>query len=573
MKFNKEKRYLKLLPIDWKKPKDSDYYLKRSNHLHAYHQASKISMIYGLLGIIWFIFPEQAFRKVIDNNEVLKEIHLMKGWVFVSLSVIIIFTHISKMLLLFDGVVRNLEQNLNRQKKIEEELHQLAYYDVLTKLPNRAMFEMKVNKLLENKDQKFAMVIMDVDNFKNINDSMGHLAGDQFLVNLSEILQHNLGKEAFVARMGGDEFAIIYENSKDKIILEDQVQHLLRNIRSPWFYEEQKFHISVSMGIVLCPEHGDNQSILLRNADIAMYAVKRNMKNNYVIFSEEMKEHDLKHIFMIDELHKAIDNEEFRLLYQPIINLRTGRLSGVEALIRWIHPEQGLISPMEFIPLAEETGLIHDIEKWVIETAFLQKKEWEHKYPEYPHLTMSINVSGKSIVQYGFVNEIRNLLMETNLNSNEIQLEITETVFIEKMNLSKKVLNDISNMGIQLALDDFGTGYSSLTYLKNLPIDVVKLDANFVKGITHNGEDSVIVESVIKLTHDLGLTIIAEGIETVEQKTMLHTYDCDYGQGYYYNKPVAPVVIEEMMINEGTAVPQNKNRKEVRNALSASSVS
>lgn len=532
--------------------KNVSYYSDKNHRLHPYKEALKIAILYGLLGIVWIAFPEEWIGTLFNDTIILRQINIYKGWAFVGLSVVLIFVFVLQRLLLYESAAKNLELNLNKQIEIEKELHRMAYFDVLTQLPNRALFEMRCkNQINVGNNQPFAIVCMDVDNFKNINDTLGHAAGDVFLKNLSELLHTYIGPNAFVARVGGDEFAIIMEDIKNKADASDRVQYLLNNLRRPWVFGGQSFPISVSMGIVLYPEHGEDLNLLLRNADIAMYAVKRNMKNNYQFYSEELNEKNNKQIKMTNELNNAITNQEFVLLYQPIVDMNIGKLSGVEALIRWIHPEQGVISPMEFIPLAEEIGLIEDIEKWVIKTAFLQKKAWEDQGKESAHLMMSINISGKSFMKYGFVNEIRNLLMETKINSNEIQFEITETFFIENLSLSEKIINNLSNMGILIALDDFGTGYSSLTYLKKLPIDVVKLDKDFVKGIVNKGEDSVIVESVIKLTHDLGLTIIAEGIETNAQLSKLKSYDCDYGQGYLFDKPVSSTKIEELIKIEG----------------------
>ncbi len=541
------KRMREILDEKIKGTKDFSYYLFSEYKVHPYQEALKIAILYGLLGIIWIAFPDELLSRMTNDTNNFRQLNIYKGWAYVALTVVLIFTLVLKKLFLFEGAINKLETDLGNQKAIEKELNKLAYYDTLTGLPNRALLEMKCKNLIDDKCKKrFAFVYMDVDNFKIINDTLGHPAGDQFLKHISNILASNIGSSSFIARMGGDEFAVIFEDVHNKEEVVEKIQEFLQYLRRPWVFNDQEFFVSVSLGIVIYPEQGDTLSLLLRNSDIAMYEVKKSSKDNYCFYSDDLQEINLKQITMINELHKAVENNEFILLYQPIIDLVTGKMSGVEALIRWLHPEKGIISPMEFIPVAEKTGLIHDIGRWVMQTAFMQKKEWEDL--GYPHLKMSINVSGNSLVQNGFVNEIRNLLLKTNLRSSEIQLEITETVLIEEMAVSKKVLNEIKNLGIKIALDDFGTGYSSLTYLKNLPIDVVKLDANFVKEIMNNSEDSVIVESMIKLTHDLKLQMVAEGIETAEQLSMLKSDECDFGQGYLFSRPVSWDMIEKMML-------------------------
>ncbi len=532
--------------------KNEEYYLTMSNRLHPYSESAVSAFAYCIMGFIWLSIPDDFIGRVLHSETSFRQINIMRGWTFVVVSTMLIFGFLLRRLLLFKGALKNLAINLKKLKKSEEELNQMAFYDMLTKLPNRNLLEQRFIQIKQNKEARFALVCMDVDNFKFINDTHGHPVGDQFLIYLSSLLMKYITSDDFVARIGGDEFIIILSDIKNQEEAETRIKYLLWSLRKTWYYEGQKFNISVSMGAALYPEHGDDLYLLLRNSDIAMYSVKKKRKNNYEIYSNKLDKKNTKNIMMISELQKAIDNEEFILLYQPIINLTNGRLSGVEALIRWNHPEQGMISPIDFIPLAEESGLIHEMEAWILKTAFYQKKMWDEKMPGCNRLIMSINISGKSFVHYGFVNTIRNLLMQTGVNSNEIQLEITETVFMEKMDISKKVINDISNMGVQIALDDFGSGYSSLTYLKNLPIDVVKLDANFIKGIMNHGEDRVIVESVIELTHNLGLRIVAEGIETNSQLIVLKDNGCDLGQGYLFRKPVTELGIEEMIIKEAS---------------------
>lgn len=441
--------------------------------------------------------------------------------------------------------------DITEQKLIENRLNTLAYYDKLTELPNRFLFEEKVSDIIKikekiNSKKKFALIYMDIDNFKNINDTLGHSSGDLLLKYISNILKKQVKASDFVARLSGDEFVIIFNDIEDRKEVVSKMQSLLKALRRTWVLERQEFFISFSIGIAIYPEHGDNLSALLKNADIAMYYVKKNMKDNYCFYLPEMQKESFEQIKMVNDLRHAIDNNEFDLFYQPIINLSNGKLIGVEALIRWFHPIRGMISPMEFIPLAEETGLIYDMEKWIIKTALMQKKQWEGIGDT--HIRMSINISGKRVTSSGFIDEIRSLLFQTKVQCDEVQFEVTETALMEDLDASIKVLKEIKDMNIKIALDDFGTGYSSLTYLKKLPIDVVKLDKDFIGSISSTGGDEVIVEYVIKLTHELKLKIVAEGIETEEQLEFLKSNSCDYGQGYLFSKPTTKEEIEKLLM-------------------------
>lgn len=667
--------------------------------LHPYSEAAKISVIYGLAGLIWILFSDELLSRIVNNIDMYKKIATYKGWTFVAVTVILIYSLILNRLLLLDkalneidnkfeelssaneelialeeelrqqyeesekhrnaldvskqryelavegadcGIwdwdvendiyyfsqkwkdylsfennevgntfeawtnllhpdekndviskirryilsksgayeniyrmrckngqyfwilskakaIRNAEgrvvrvagshTDITEQKLIEKRLNLLAYYDVLTELPNRISFEADVTRLINDENinnKNFALIYMDIDNFKHINDTIGHTSGDVLLKNISNTLKCHVKASDLVARLSGDEFAIIFNDIKSKEDITDKLQILLNNLRKPWLLEKQEFFISFSIGIAVYPEDGIDLNTLLKNADIAMYQVKKKMKDNFSFYSLAMHENSVKYIRMVNELRRAIDKEEFKLYFQPIINLTNFKLEAVEALIRWMHPENGIVSPAEFIPLAEETGLIIDIGKWALRTSLAQKKNWEEK--GFPHIKMSVNVSGKSITDNEFIDDIKELILKTELNCEEIQIEVTETAIMANINTSTKILNEIKDMGMKIALDDFGTGYSSLTYLKKLPIDTVKLDRDFIKNISDSGKDNVIVESVIKLTHDLNLDIIAEGIETEEQLSFLKLNKCDYGQGYFFSKPITKEEIEKLFL-------------------------
>lgn len=570
------KKLIKYLSGNMENHKDINYYLDNYN-IKPYSEAIRIAVLYGIAGALWILLSDELLSKLVPNVEAFKKFATYKGWVYVLVTMLLIYSLVLKRLLLFEKAIQEILNNIQElnasneelnasneelmaleeelreqfyeQKLIENKLNSLAYFDSLTELPNRASFERKINNLINkkyNSSRKFALVYMDIDNFKNINDTLGHASGNLFLKDISSILKEKIKSPDFVARLGGDEFALIFQNVEDRMDVTNRVQNLLKHLRRHWIIDKQEFFISFSLGISMYPEHGDNLDMLLRNADIAMYFVKKNMKDDYSFYFDEMQDKNLKQIKTINDLYHAIDNKEFVLYYQPIINLKNGRLIGVEALIRWIHPTKGMIPPMEFIPLAEETGLIYEICKWVFNTALMQKVSWEQQ--GYNYIKMSINVSGKRITHEKFLEDVNKCVLEAGVRCDEIQLEVTETAVIQDLEASMKILKKVKDMGMKIALDDFGTGYSSLTYIQKLPIDVVKLDRDFIKGISNNGQDKLIIQSIIRLVHDLNLEIVAEGIETKEQEAFLKQNHCDYGQGYLFSKPITKEEIEELFL-------------------------
>lgn len=528
--------------------------LSANPHLHPFLSALRIAITFGLVGILWITFSSRIIYLLTDNIHTILLIELYKGWIFVFLSSIIIFILVRKILIRHETTKLRLQQNLLDLKKthtdligLEEELINLAYTDTLTNMPNKISFENNMNRLISFHEQekiRFAFLHLDIDNFKNINDIMGHSAGDMFLKEFGAILKQSISDTDIAARLNGDEFAIIIHDTIDNQKIYATLDTIINRLRKPWIINGHEFFITFSIGITIFPDDGETASVLMRNADTAMFSVKKVTKDNYSFYSKEILEENLRKIDMINSLRKAVVQKEFVLLYQPIINIRTNHLSGVEALIRWHHPFKGVISPIEFIPLAEESGLITEIDKWVIESAFKQKKAWTDKGID--KIRMNINISGTSLKREGLVEQIESLLNETGVDSNDIVIEVTETALIENIETSVEILSRIKKMGLRIALDDFGTGYSSLTYLEKLPIDIVKLDRSFVKDVVKQNHVDVIVENIIRLTHDLLLEITAEGIENSEQLDYLKSKSCDYGQGYYFSKPVDHTMIEGM---------------------------
>ncbi|GAA0724556.1 EAL domain-containing protein [Clostridium malenominatum] len=439
--------------------------------------------------------------------------------------------------------------DITERKNLEKKLHKLAYYDSLTGLLNRDMIEVKVENLITQREKdenyRFAFIYLDIDNFKHVNDTLGHFTGDILLKYISDIMKNHFKTPNLIGRLSGDEFVIVLEDIDDREEVVFKLEEVLKDIRVPWVNDENEFFISISMGIAMYPEHGKNFLTLLKNSDTAMFYTKEKGKNAYNFYEDKMREKSYNYLNLVNQLRKAINNEEFALFYQPLINLKSGKIIGVEALIRWIHPEKGFISPTEFIPFSEETGLINEIGEWVLKTALHQKKNWEEK--GYKDLKVSINLSSSKFKKGNLSWEIDDLLDNFNVNQESITFEITETAVMGDMNIAIETLKKLRTKGIQIALDDFGTGYSSLTYLKALPIDILKIDREFIQDIGKNPEKEEIVKSVINLGQALSLEVVAEGIETEEELRLLKEYGCDIGQGYLFSRPVPAEEIDKML--------------------------
>lgn len=438
--------------------------------------------------------------------------------------------------------------DINERKRYEEKIKQLAFYDTLTGLPNRAMFENEVNDHLNDNvyGNFFMIAYIDIDNFKNINDSMGHQVGDLFLTYLAERLKEEIKEPNFVARLGGDEFAILFTRMNREDVLK-QLEEIIKRLNRTWTIENRQFYISMSVGVVEYPYDGENTTALLKNADIAMYSAKREGKNRILFYKEDISRENINHLKMINSLQYGIDGEQFVLYYQPQFNLITGEITGVEALVRWIHPEDGFIPPSDFIPLAEESGQIFKLERWIVAKALEQKKEWENQ--GFTNLGMSINLSGKTLTSSINFQEIDKIIAESTADLSKVMIEITETANISDVGIVIRHLEILRERGIRIALDDFGTGYSSLNYLKMFPINIVKLDRSFINAINENGVDMLLIKNILMLTHDLEFQVIAEGIETVDQLDFLKQHYCEEGQGYLFSKPL-PVDKVSTMLKE-----------------------
>jgi diguanylate cyclase (GGDEF)-like protein/PAS domain S-box-containing protein len=433
-------------------------------------------------------------------------------------------------------------QDITERKHAEEQLHHAAFYDGMTGLPNRALFtdqlQLTIERVKQSPDQMFAVLFLDVDRFKNINDSLGHVFGDQLLTTIARRLENCVRPEDSVARFGGDEFAILLNSIKhsvDAIHVADRVQ---AELAQSFNLCGQEIFTTASIGIALSSTGYNYPEELLRDADTAMYRAKARGKGRHEVFDKVMHARAISLLQLENDLRRAIEREEFVIHYQPIVKLSTGLISGFEALVRWQHPERGLVSPLEFIPLAEETELIIPISHWVLRESCRRIRQWQLQSPAMATLSISVNLSGKQFKQSGLVEYIKQTLQETNLAPACLRLEITESVVMENAEITTAMLRQLRSLGVQLSIDDFGTGYSSLSYLHRLPVNNLKIDRSFVSQMRPGNENSEIVRTIITLARNLNMEVVAEGIETEDQLGQLKALSCDYGQGFLLSKPV-----------------------------------
>jgi len=446
-------------------------------------------------------------------------------------------------------------QDITDRKRAEAQLLHDAYHDALTGLPNRSWFIEQLAQGLSaaGQDAKsfFAVLFLDLDRFKVINDSMGHQFGDQLLIGIAERLKASVRPGDKIARLGGDEFTVLIAGLKAETDLLDLTERIQRAVSQPFVLNGFETFTTASIGIALSNLGYVRPEELLRDADTAMYQAKSSGKAQHIIFDKKMHVRAMNLMTLETDLRRAIDREEFMLQYQPIVCLKSGQLSGFEALVRWRHPERGMISPGEFIAVAEETGLILPLGRWVLAEACAQWKAWADTYsPDLP-LLMSVNLSSKQLMDASLLNQLLQTVSATGIDPHKLKLEITESVVMENIEMASQMLKQLRALGVELSIDDFGTGYSSLSYLHRLPINTLKIDRSFVSRMNEQNENYEIVRTIILLARNLGLGIIAEGVETLEQVRRLAELNCDHGQGYYFSKPVsakqASALVDERM--------------------------
>jgi diguanylate cyclase (GGDEF)-like protein len=421
----------------------------------------------------------------------------------------------------------------------QQELYFLAHYDQLTRIPNRALFKDRLHMAFQNSlrsDKMSALIFIDLDRFKFINDSLGHCYGDQLLITVAHRLTTCVRESDTVARLGGDEFVIILQNIRTTDDTERVANLIINKIQEPMRLFEHQIHITASLGIALFPYHDKTPDGLIRKADTAMYQVKQSARNGYLVYSETFERNIDECLALEAALKTALERNEFTLFYQPQIHLKTKQIAGVEALIRWHHPEFGLVSPAKFIPLAEKTGLIIQIGEWVLREACTQHLEWISQ--GLPPLRIAVNISAKHFHQKEFCSFVRTILADAGIHSQFIELELTESMIIDDIEHAIKTMKELRTFGFKLAIDDFGTGYSSLSYLRRFPIDRIKIDQSFIRNIEIIPTNEAIVRAIMSLGNNLGLDMIAEGIETIEELDCIRSHNCQEVQGYYFSKPV-----------------------------------
>lgn len=428
--------------------------------------------------------------------------------------------------------------DITLRKRQEERILHLAHYDTLTNLPNRflAMDRLKqILKQTKRQQQLAAVLFMDLDNFKKINDSLGHETGDRLLIEAAQRLRQKLRQGDTIGRLGGDEFIVLLADVKTPDKLMAITETLLDQFRKPFRLDERELILTASVGIALYPQDGEDASTLLRHADSAMFYAKDQGRNNYAFFTPEMNQAAARRLSIEQQMHSALERGEFYLHYQPLYRLQDNQLTGVEALIRWHNPVLGQVPPDEFIPIAEQTGLIVKIGEFVIETALQMLSLWQQQHAE---LHMAINLSPAQFRDTGLSDFISDSLCRYPLIAGTLELEITEGVLLSGYAHTDEVLKKLTDLDIRLAMDDFGTGYSSLSYLRRYPFKVLKIDRSFISDMTHDAGDRELVNAAIAMAHGLGIQVVAEGVETDDQRLLLKTLNCDYAQGYLFSKPL-----------------------------------
>ncbi len=439
-------------------------------------------------------------------------------------------------------------------KKANMQLTYQAFHDALTELPNRAMFVQQVEQAIAHaaeEKQMMAMLFLDLDHFKYINDTLGHTAGDRILREVAKrIVNCTRQPEDTVARLGGDEFTVLLRNLKDPGNAGTVAEKIIKSLAVPFRYESQDLYITTSIGISVYPKDGHDVGNLMRNADTSMYLAKQQGRDTYQFYTTGADAVAINRLHMENKLRQALEYKEFEVWYQPRFELSSGYLVGAEALIRWRSPEMSLVAPAQFIPLAEDTGLIIPIGELVLRTACADYLEWHQRHPR--SLTVSVNFSARQFWQEDLLDKIERLVKELRIEPKNLELELTESLIMPNAEETIETLRALKKTGICISVDDFGTGYSSLSYLKRFPIDILKIDQSFIYDIGEDNEDMTLVSAIIAMAHKLNLKVVAEGVETEQQLDFLTLHQCDYAQGYLFGKPIPAAAFKRLLECEQT---------------------
>lgn len=549
-----------LLPAELGKPyrivvRTDAAHLKDSMMMHIIHAAQVVLLLSAFVTTVlmlvlsrWLLEPIIELRNNLSRvrkdpeNAHLYETHAQSN------------DAIGSLILAANDLIHQNAQNIHKLKEqAKDTIHQLAYYDSLTGLPNRSLYVQQLEKTIDlvakRKDKKVAVAVIDLDHFKDINDTKGHHVGDQLLAAVGQRLKEVLPDDIYVSRSGEDEFAIITVVKTDDDIEEKVAGIISHALEKPFKAAKEEFQIRGSIGIACYPDDAKEAHKLLKSADIALNHAKAEGRDTVRYYSSDFDEAIQNRVAMVKDLRHAIDNDELSLFYQPQFDLKTGAIVGAEALLRWFKPVPGqkepqFISPGEFIPVAEQSGLILPIGEWVLKTACKQLQTWEK---QGHNLRVAVNISAIQFQQNTLVGQVENMLKETGITPKNLELEVTESVFMDDMDRTISTLKQLSGLGVEIAIDDFGTGYSSLNYLRQFPIDRLKIDQSFIANILETKEDAAIAKTIIKLGHALDLKVIAEGVETSEHEAFLKAQECDEVQGYLYSRPISVTDFEAFL--------------------------
>jgi diguanylate cyclase (GGDEF)-like protein len=440
--------------------------------------------------------------------------------------------------------VRENEAKLVHALRVEY----LAYHDGLTALPNRSLFNKLLSQAISQAQRyhrQLVVAFIDLDRFKQINDTLGHEAGDELLKEVANRLKACLRDSDTVARLGGDEFVVLLTELGEETYAAMVAQKIITVIAKPFVLLGQEFRVTASIGISIYPKDGPDEQTLTKNADIAMYQAKEDGKNNFQFYSEKLNANSLERLTLESGLRHALERGEFQLNYQAKRDIANGQITGMEALLRWQHPDLGMVAPMQFIPVAEETGLIMPIGKWVLQTACLQNVAWQKQ--GLPRLKIAVNLSARQFADEHLLRDVASILKSTGMQASLLELEIHESLLIQNIEKTLKILTDLKTMGVKIAIDDFGAGFSSLSSLQRFPLDTIKIDRSFIRDIATRGEDGNLTEAIIAMGKSLSLTVVAQGVETKEQADFLREHRCDEFQGFYFNKPVSAQQFTELL--------------------------
>jgi diguanylate cyclase (GGDEF)-like protein len=446
---------------------------------------------------------------------------------------------------------REHEAHLTHARRVEY----LAYHDGLTALPNRSLFNKLLSQAISQSrryHRQLAVAFIDLDRFKQINDTLGHEAGDELLKEVANRLKACVRDSDTVARLGGDEFVVLLTELGDEQYAGTVAQKIIAAVARPFNLLGQEFRVTASIGISTYPKDGPDEQTLTKNADIAMYQAKEDGKNNFQFYSERLNANSLERLTLESSLRHALERNEFQLYYQAKRDIATGQITGMEALLRWRHPDLGIVAPMQFIPVAEETGLIVPIGRWVLQTACLQNVTWQKQ--GLPRLKIAVNMTARQFSDEHLLRDIAVVLKSTGMQAGLLELEIHESLLMQDIEKTLRILTDLKSMGVKIAIDDFGTGYSSLATLQRFPLDTIKIDRSYIRDIATRGDDSNLTEAIIAMGKSLSLTVVAQGVETKEQADFLRQHACDEFQGFYFNKPMSADQFTELLQAQDTGI-------------------